>query len=216
MREVRIAVGTSDGRRSTVWKFCVHKNEAYILTRMFGSDSKVSLHASGECQWSATDTWVKKSPERRNADRHITKWKMARPSGTMAEHVFQVRIPETELRMTGLSEIIASVEWLPAPPKGHTVSIECYFTPPASSDPTVGSALPGPRLFSLPLADGRSFTGLHFVLPLDGRDLEPLRKTMNEQAKAVGIEPLLAHGACAFTVSDGTARGLIELCTVRV
>jgi hypothetical protein len=89
LREVRrLAVGTPTGRRSTVWTFSVHKSEIYILSRMFGSDSKVSLHSTGDCQWSATDTWVKKAPGRRNADRHIMKWVMPRPNGTAALHAF--------------------------------------------------------------------------------------------------------------------------------
>jgi hypothetical protein len=67
MREARFAVGEPNGRSSTVWKFSIHKNEAYILTRMFGSDAKASLHVSGQCQWSATETWVKKVGGRRNA-----------------------------------------------------------------------------------------------------------------------------------------------------
>jgi hypothetical protein len=41
LREVRLAVGTPTGRRSTVWKFWVQKSEIYILSRMFGSDTKV-------------------------------------------------------------------------------------------------------------------------------------------------------------------------------
>jgi hypothetical protein len=72
MREARFAVGEPNCRRSTVWKFSVHKNEAYILTRMFGSDAKVSLHVNGQCQWSATETWVKKVGGRRNVCRWPT------------------------------------------------------------------------------------------------------------------------------------------------
>jgi hypothetical protein len=212
-REVRIAVGSPTGRRSTVWKFSVQKNEIYILSRMFGSDAKVSLHSSGECQWSATGAWVKKVPGRRNAERHITKWVMPRPSGTTALHVFQVRIPETELRTIDLTENLRSVEWLPIPPNGHSVSLECYITPATENDPALLANLPCPYLFSLPLADGRWFTVLHHNPPLDGKDLEPLRNQMNTQAMVAGIQPKPEHRGSAFTVSEGTARGLIELCT---
>lgn len=213
MREVRIAVGSPTGRRSTVWKFSVHKNEIYILSRMFGSDAKVSLHSSGECQWSATGAWVKKVPGRRNAERHIAKWVMPRPSGTTALHVFQVRIPETELRIIDLAENLHSVEWLPIPPKGHSVSLECYITPASQNDPALLANLPCSHLFSLSLADSRWFTVLHHNPPLDGKDLEPLRNQMNAQAMTVGIQPKPEHRGSAFTVSESTARGLIELCT---
>lgn len=210
--EVRIAVGSPTGRRSTVWKFFVQKNEIYILSRMFGSDAKVSLHSTGECQWSATGTWVKKVPGRRNAERHITKWVMPRPSGLTALHVFQVRIPETELRIIDVAENLHSVEWLPVPPKGHSVSLECYITPKSQYDPAPLANLPCPHLFSLPLADGRWFTVLHHNPPLDGKGLESLRNQMNVQAMAAGIQPKPEHRGSAFTVSESTARGLIELC----
>ena len=216
-REVRIAVGSPSGRRSTVWKFGTHKNEVYILSRMFGSDTKVSLHSSGSCQWSATDTWVRKAPGRTNAERHITKWEMPRPSGKDALHVFQVRIPETELRPSGLAESLAAVKWLPIPPPGHTVSLECYFTPLSQANPALATNLPCPHLFSVHLPEGRWFTVLCNVVPLNGGDLKQLRSEMNARAKAVtGADPNPAHRASAFTVGEGTTRGLIELCTVGV
>jgi hypothetical protein len=216
LREVQLAVGTPTGRRSTVWKFFVRKSEIYILSRMFGSDLKVSLHFSGDCQLSGTSTWVMKVPDRRNADRHFEKWVMPRPNGTAALHAFQVRIPETELRVIDIAEDLNAVRWLPAPPRGHTVSLECYITPISQSDPALTSNLPHPHLFSLPLADGRWFIVLHHVPPLDGNDLESLRSQMNARAREAGIEPKPEHRGSAFTVSDGTARGLIELCTARV
>jgi hypothetical protein len=216
LREVRLAIGTLTDRRSTVWKFWVQTSEIYILSRMFGSDTKVSLHSSGNCQWSATGDWVKKMPGRRNADRHIARWVMPRPNGTAALHVFQVRIPETELRVIDIVEDLSAVQWLPPPPKGHTVSLECYITPISQSDPAITANLPHPHLFSLPLADGRWFTALHHVPLLDGKDFDPLRSQMNARARAAGIEPKPEHRGVAFTVNDGNARGLIELCTVRV
>lgn len=216
VREFRVAVGTPTGRRSTVWKFAVHKSEVYIFSHMFGSDTKVSLHASGDCQWSGTGVWVKKVATRRNADRHFTKWVAPRPTGSSATHVFQVRIPETELRVSEIPENPNKVEWLPVPPVGRTVSLECYITPQLQSNPALYSNLPFPHLLSLPLADGSWFTVLHHVQPLDGKDLEPLRSQMNALARAAGIESNPNHRGSAFAVNEGVARGLIELCTVGV
>lgn len=216
-RQIRIAVGSPTGRRSTVWKFTAHKNDVYILSRMFGSDTKVSLHSSGSCQWSGTDRWVLKAAGRKNAERHITKWEMPRPSGTAALHVFQIRIPETELRPSELGEDLTNVKWLPVPPLGHTVSLECYFTPVSEADPAHATNLPYPRLFSLRMPEGRWFIVLYDVVPLNGNDLNQLRSEMNARAKAAtGADPNPAHRAAVFTVGEGTARGLIELCTVGV
>ncbi len=215
-KEYRLAVGTSAGRRSTVWKFEVRKNDIYIFTRMFGSDAKVSLHETGACQWSATDIWVKKDAGRTNADRHFMKWLMPRPNGTASQHIFQVRIPETELRVIDApKENLSKVQWLPAPTPGHSVSIECYITPISQDDPAVTAKLPHDHLFSLPLADGRWFVALHHTPPLDGKDMEPVRSEMNAKARAEDIEPKPEHRASAFTgVGDGVVHGLIELCTV--
>lgn len=214
-KERRVAVGTPSGRRSTVWKFFVQEDEIYILSRMFGREAKVSLHSSGDCQWSLTGSWVTGAEGRKNAERHMVKWTSARPNGSTALHVFQVRIPETELRAIELNENLHKVEWLPIPPVGHTVSLECYVTPPVESDPALQSHLPHRHLFSLRLADGRWFTVLSHVPPLDGGDLEPYRSQMNALVRAEGIEPNAQQRGCLFTVSDGSARGLIELCPVK-
>ena len=213
-KEIRIAVGSRTGRRSTVWKFFVRKSDIYIQSRMFGSDLKVSLHGSGACQWSATDHWVTKVPGRKNADRHFVRWQVPWPAGSHALHVFQVRIPETELRTSCLPEDLNAVEWLPVPPAGHTVSLECYLTPITETDPALTANLPHPLLFSLRLADGRWFTVLHHIAPLDGKDLTALRSEIQAQCCAKGIEPQPQHRIAAFTENGNTTRGLIEICAV--
>ena len=212
-KEVRVAVGSQGDRRSTVWKFVVHRSEVYIFTRMFGSDAKISLHSSGDCHCSATDSWVKKVSGRRNAERHKFRWSIPRPDGKTALLAFRVQIPETELRVIGEGEDVMSVQWLPTPPKGKTMSLECYITPISASDPVLSSSLPYPCLFSLPLADGHWFVILHHLVTLSGKDLEVLRTKMWEQARAAGIECRREQRGAVLTVKDGTnIRGLIELC----
>ena len=95
--EARFALGTRHGPKSTVWKAWVQGDESYITSRMFGSDLKVSIHSSGECQWSCTDTWVKKQDRQRNALRHIVKWKISPPTTNQALMVFRVEIPVSEM-----------------------------------------------------------------------------------------------------------------------
>ena len=213
-RELRVAVGSSSGRRSTVWKFEVRKNDIYVFTRMFGAESKVSLHETGECQWSATDTWVKKDSTRKNADRHMVKWHVERPTGLTAQHIFRVRIPESELRFAVIDENLSKVRWLSAPAKGHTLSLECYLTPPSAADPALNNTLPHSHLISLPLADGRWFVILCEVFPLDGMSLMSERAQVIEQGRAAGIEPSERHRACLFAVDESGVRGLIEVCPV--
>jgi hypothetical protein len=213
-RELRVAVGDPSARRSTVWKFSVNRSDVCIFSRMFGADSKVSLHALGDCQWSNTDKWVTKVPGRRNADRHIQRWNLPRPNGTEALHIFRVWIPESERRQTSVVEDLRAVRWLPAPPAGQMVILECYVTPPSRNDPTFSGNLPYSLLVSLPLADGRWFAVLHRLEPCDVRQLESSRSQMIAQTRAKGYEPKPEHRACFFAVGDGGVRGLIEVCPV--
>jgi len=214
--DLRIAIGTPDGRRSTVWKFTAHKNDVYILSRMFGSDCKVSLHASGQCQWSGTGQWVKKNQSRRNADRHFMKWSAPRPYGTEATLVFRIRIPESELRQVNIKEDLSSVLWLPAPEKGQTASFACYITPPSTNDPTTSAQLPGTVVLSQQLEDKHWFTVIHHVEALDGTDLDPLRRKMNALARSAGIASNPKHRGCAIEITEDGARCFVEMCTVEV
>jgi hypothetical protein len=71
---------------------------------MCEGDCKITLHPSGDCQFSAVDAWVKKVAGRRNAERHIVKWHSPRPTGSAATEVLQIRIPESELRAIDTTE----------------------------------------------------------------------------------------------------------------
>lgn len=212
----RVAVGRPDGRRSTIWKFTTHKGDVYILSRMFGSDCKVSLHASGQCQWSGTGEWVKKDASRRNADRHFMKWSAPRPNGNAANIVFRIRIPESELRRVDVKEDLAKVLWLPVPAVGETSSLACYITPPSIDDPAASTQLPGTLLLSQQLEDKHWFVVIHHVEQLNGIDLRPLRDAMNAQARAAGIIANPKHRGCAIATTEYGARCFVEMCTVEV
>lgn len=97
--EARFACGTRTGPRSTIWKAWVHGDEAYLASRMFGSDMKASFHSSGQCQWSATETWVRRQLGVRNAERHVQRWQVIYPAGDEALLVFRVEITVSELRV---------------------------------------------------------------------------------------------------------------------
>lgn len=94
--EIRFAVGDPAGLRSTVWKIAINGSDIYIMSRMFGADAKLSVHASGECIFANTSAWVRKMPNRKNADRRIHSWSQARPNGTAAQNVFRIQIPKPE------------------------------------------------------------------------------------------------------------------------
>jgi hypothetical protein len=214
LAELRVAVGSPDGRRSSVWKFATHRSEIYIISRMFGSDAKVSLHSSGQCQWSGTGNWVKKDRNRRNADRHFLKWSAPRPHGSEANIVFRIRIPETELRHIDVEEDLASVQWFPAPNIGSTASFAFYITPPSIIDPASTAQLPGTLILSRQLEDRHWFTAIHHVEALDGTHLNSVRNEMNARARSTGITPNPKHRGCAITVTEDGTRCFVEMCTV--
>lgn len=56
-KEFRFCIGEATGERSTKWKILVNKSDIYILSKMIGSDVKMSLHASGHYQLSRTSKW---------------------------------------------------------------------------------------------------------------------------------------------------------------
>lgn len=210
--EFRVAVGDPTGRRSTVWKFEVQGDEIYIFTRMFGSDAKVSLHSTGHCQWSATDSWVRREPGRRNADRHMSKWNVNWPNESEALETFHVRIPESELRVISGAEKLSRVKWLPTPPPRHAVSLECYVTPARPDDPTSSSELPYSLLKSLQLRNGRWFIVLQNIVSIDPADIERVRQEIQEQCSREGSELKPEHRATVLGHNATGVRTLMELC----
>jgi hypothetical protein len=175
-KDQRVCIGQESGRRSTVWKFEARKADVYIMSRMMGSDMKVSLHESGECSFSRTNSWIKKVPGRRNVDRHFEKWTIERPTGTSALHILQIRIPESELRKVNVQESLKSVVWLGPLSSGSFISLDCHLTPPSKEDPSVGTDLQGPLICSLPLSDGRWFVVVATTFPSDRKSLERSRR----------------------------------------
>jgi len=209
-RELRVVVGQKLGRRSTVWKFFVHRNDAYIMTRMFGRDAKVSIHETRASQWSATSDWVLDKPTRRNADRHIAKWISPAPVLNTAAHVFRVLIPESELRTKAETEYRKAVCWVPPPPSGATFAFECFVTPPTAVTP-IHNQTPYRHIRSMPLADGRWFVVLLTQVTIAAEGLEQARREVLDKVRAAGLEPGEKYRAVLFFQGDGTTPGLVEI-----
>jgi hypothetical protein len=194
----------------------VRGSDVYISTRSFQGRAKVSVHASGQCQWSLSDKWVTEAPDRRNADRHIQKWSMPRQIAQTATNIFHARVPETELRVIQAEEDLSTVQWLPPPTLGSTTSLECYITPISDADPSLLNVTPHPCILALPLSDGRWFIILHYAAALDGKQLGGKRQEMLRELRAAGIEPRPDHRGVAFVRAAGPTRGMIELCPIAV
>lgn len=214
--EARFAVGSRSGPRSTIWKAWVHGDEAYIASRMFGSDMKVSLHSSGQCQWSATETWVRRQSSVRNADRHVHRWQVDLPEGSQALLAFRVEIPVSELRALPPPTDRKKVWWVSGAPAGATVRFLFYLTRPSDSDPAPPPAVESQmrHLFSFQLRSTRWLVAFVEVISLSAADIARARASVTEQARAAGLVPSAEHRLSLFIQPppEGGAHGLLELC----
>jgi hypothetical protein len=210
-QEFRVAVGTPDGVRSNVWKMVVANDDSiYIMTRL-SSDTKISLHPSGDCQFSGTSAWVVRDPTRRNQDRHFVKWVQQRPLGRTALHAVQIRIPHSELIRVDVAEDLSDAHWSPAPGEGRMTAINCYITPPAPRDPAVDSALSFTHLVSMQLpATSWLVVGL-FEEPCDQASVESARTSVQQYLLNNGREWLPQHRACVIIEGHATCKAFMEL-----
>lgn len=215
--EARFAVGSRQGPRSTIWKAWVQGDEAYILSRMFGSDMKVSFHSSGKCQWSATDSWVRRS-QVRNAERHVHRWQVDYPMANEALLVFHVGIPASELRPLPAPTDKKKVWWVSGIPVESTARFLFYMTRPSESEPASATSSQMRHLFSLRLRSQRWLVIFVDVISLSPADLAASRAAVLEQVKSVGLVPEAHHRLSLFSQPSKAAgwHGLLELCLTEV
>ena len=165
----------------------MHGDDVYIASRMFGSDMKVSLHASGGSQWSATDSWVRRQPNIRNAGRHVHRWRINYPAGNEALLAFRVEIPTSELRQLPEPKDKKKVWWVSGTPPESTVRFLFYLTRPNDTDPVPPASPQMRHLFSLRLRGSRWLVVFVEVISLSGADLAALRTAVLEQSKTWGL-----------------------------
>jgi len=129
-KELRFCIGKPTGPHSTTWKIWVNRSDVYLSSRTLASHMKVSLHESGECQYSHTSESFAKMG-RRNQDRHIQKWKRRSIYPEIGVvHLFRIIIPSTELRLISAEQKEAKdIVWYMAPPIGYGAYIELWLTP---------------------------------------------------------------------------------------
>jgi hypothetical protein len=212
--EARFAVGSRDGPRSTIWKVWVQGDEAYIASRMFGSDMKVSLHSTGRCQWSATDNWVRRQASVRNAERHVHRWQVDRPSGNESLLAFRVEIPVAELRLVPPPTDKKKVWWVSGAPDGSTVRFLFYLTRPSETDPAPRPEPEKRHLFSLQLRSSRWLVVFCEVIALSAADIAAARAQVLERVASAGLILGPDHRMSLFIQPppQGGAHGLLERC----
>jgi hypothetical protein len=214
--EARFAVGSRHGPRSTIWKAWVQGDEGYLATRMFGKYQKVSFHATGQCQWSCTDEWVKQEEGRRNSDRHIVRWKMAEAQSGHTTLIFKVDIPMSEARPSPPVTDKKKVFWVAGAPSEATVRFVIFITPTSEHDPVPPDTEARRHLFSLRFRSGRWMVVFVEVSSLSPTDLSAARRAVIDQFFPNSPAHVLADlRSVLFTQPNGPepgCNGFIELC----
>jgi hypothetical protein len=182
---------------------------------MFGSDSKVSFHSTGQCQWSRTDSSVKRTPGMRNSERHIARWNINQPEGHQALLVFQIDIPVTELREQPPLIDKKKVFWFSGAPSDLTIRFLFYITPKATTDPVNGGkyASQSRHVVSLRLRNRRWFVVFVETVSLPEADLRKARKALRAESVARGFSVQPGYRGCLFALpSGGSDARVLELC----
>lgn len=218
-QELRFAVRTEDGRRSTIWKVWASKSDVYIQSRMMGSSSKVSLHESGECQYSMTSEWLHKNPDKaKKSSRHIVRRKIERPSTTKVLHIFQVTIPTTEIRHVNAKENLKKILWCNFKLPEGKVIFDFYLSLPLELEPDISSMVDRHRhLGSMHLADNRwliLFARSENITPEFRSSIEVVKEEICRESREMGISINPESRATAHYQNEFGLRGIYELCLV--
>jgi hypothetical protein len=214
--EARFAVGSRLAKRSAIWKLWVWGEEAYLASRMFGKHMKVSFHSSGDCQWSLTDNYVKEQQLASNAERHIARWKICRPSNDQPILAFTVDIPMSELRIWEPStKNEKKVFWVAGAPEESTVRFLIYFTSTSPNDPLPSDSGSRRKVFSLRFKSGGWLVVLLDTISLSPSTISQARLAVIEQFyTAQSLNLASDERATLFSTpnEDDGCPGFIEIC----
>jgi hypothetical protein len=210
--ELRLCVGDQVGPRSTVWKVITRRRDVYIVSRMMGWVAKVSLHESGQGQFSFTARWVE-ARQMALGQRHLDRWLVRKPTSAEAAHVFRLVFPFSELKTVGPPKNASSIIWLRPPESGRSAIVEFYLVSITPSS-VAESELPYPLIASLPFGGDSSLTLLHNQAVFDREEqaiIEKGRVRIDAHARDShpGLHPR-SRAAALAVFNDGT-RGFIEI-----
>jgi hypothetical protein len=122
---IRWAVGSSDGLRSSTWRFWGNKKgDCYMSVRSLGGMFKMSFHRDRRCHSALTSEYAKGTSLERS--RFLDKW--ALPDEPIVK-AFQVVTPTAELRAFHEDEKKLT-KWLPPPPPDGTTVVTLYLVRP--------------------------------------------------------------------------------------
>lgn len=216
-REIRFAAGTENGLRSTVWKLYTGSDESiYLQSRMMGSDTKISFHKSGSCQFSFTNNWVEKNignKIHKNAERHLSRWKRKIPSEGKTSLTFRLVIPGTELRCIPNERNLQKVQWFPLAQKDELLLIDFYFTPVELNHI---ESFPWDPIFVWRLSDSSWFIGMSYIVKTTTEEAKilsasRLKNRIDLKVKNIPLLHKVGYRSAAFFTHELGFKGMIEM-----
>jgi hypothetical protein len=152
--DFRLAVGTSDGARSAVWRGYSNKEGIYISHGGMGGIEKFSFHRSLICRHAFTE---QEGPADGDDDRVMQKWRRVLAPTNGLVYALIARFPSDYLS-TALKNERKTVVWLPAAISGHATVVEFVFSG-CGEDGTYALAKSSGRMIVsyTPLPNGEAF-----------------------------------------------------------
>lgn len=178
-KELRFCVGELGDVHSAAWKVWVRKDDIYLHSTGMGSDLKVSIHASGQCQLSGTSAFVLAAGIP-NRVRHGAVWQRPPFDSSGRCRVLQVILPRSEMTRRTAKRFARNLALLPLPPLGYATAIDLVLADsPTAASSGLDSQLAA--LLEIPLlSGGRLLVGWRNAL-LGSKDLEILH-TLHEMS----------------------------------
>jgi hypothetical protein len=216
---LKIAVGIPNGVSSSLWTILPRQDDIYLWTWTSGGLHKVSLHATGDCQWSGNEKWVKENahPDFRNQDRHFEKWRQSDSDPGSLKILCRLLFPASDLSKSNKDDKVRAdneVIWLPAPGAGQATEVNCYLC--QSDAPSgVGCSIPGMVLGEHELATRGRLVVAADVKHLTDEDeaafaIQRMKMLMGARI-ALGDPPWEGLISTVFKYQEDGVHGFIEL-----
>ncbi|WP_413625585.1 hypothetical protein [Luteibacter sp. Lutesp34] len=206
--------GVIDGeRRSSVWTVAVNREDIYLTSSRMKHD-KISLHASGQGNWSLKTEALNTAPFKPNGGRHVAQWHDTGVLLGRSKALFFLLIPETEL-VVAYESLAPTVKAIAAPPSGYAVKVMLAVSPHLPRDQRVQIAGDSVMLlFDHRMQDSRALLAIAQVIaipPSMPAQMDAIRRVQRDKARAYGLADATGTRATVRIDDARGVPGIIEL-----
>ncbi|UJM85509.1 hypothetical protein [Rhodanobacter denitrificans] len=209
----KFVVGDTE-RQSEVWTVIITKSDVY-LTTSGGKHTKISLHESGQGNWSLQYESLTEAPFVPAGGRHLAQWNtLDGTRGPMREWFFLL-LADSELRQGRPSNEGKAIR-IPAPGAMRAVKVVLAITEPLPGPPEEHSVFvqaPIMYLFSHQLTNGRVVVAVWREVPLPPtvkQNMDKVRALAWDTAKSQGLDPVGTKATIRVTDEHGVT-GFVEV-----